>query len=371
MIPFSILNLILILAIISIVVLIFVFRKALKKWYHKIDLFLIEFSNKLKPEFSLIKTVDRMRFIFSLMFVEWIVVTTLLVIVLTIKNQFGVFLNSMKISNITDYLQHSNSNNLTCGINHCTLNTGPSFSFENLSIVIVLITGLVIYAHFFRMISEDPFNTVKSETRKKYFSFFENLFWIAFVFSFILIIGLLQGFVSDPEFQLVLLAYAWIHIIILGPIAHNFKTIFESYENIERFNKITLGDSPETPWYKRYNDLNQGDVFSTYIFLTTLEVALIGFLLNFNIFTLILIESTFILIHIWISRISQIPKNKHTLILLADPPIENVFILDDSSDEYYRILSKEYGIRKIMKSAVKQTWISEKCEKPELKRGEK
>jgi hypothetical protein len=211
------------------------------------------------------------------------------------------------------------------------------------------------------MISEDPFNNVKSETRKKYFSFFENLFWIALVYSFILIIGILQGLITDSLFQFVLLAYAWAHIFLLVPVSQNFKEIFENYENIEKFNKVTR-KKPKTPWYKQYDALNYADVYSTYVFITTVEYAFIGFLLNLNIFTLILIESTFILMHIWISRIDQIPKDKHTLELSSDSPIKNVYILDDSSDEFYLILSRERGLCKIMKSNVKKTWVSEKYE---------
>ncbi|MCK9632040.1 MAG: hypothetical protein M0R30_10390 [Methanoregula sp.] len=273
----------------------------------------------------------------------------------------GVYLNSMNFSNLTEFLKNDIVYNLTCGNQTCHIIGGTNFSFENLSILIALLTGLIVYTHFFGMIGEDPYISMKSETRKKYFWFFENLVWITLVYAFFIIFGLIFGVITNFLIQIVLLLYAWINMILLVPISENFKKLFEHYDNIEKFNKIAK-DKPNLPWYKNTGILNKGDVISIYIFILTLEFAYFGFLFNINIFLLIFIESSFILMHIWVSRINHIPKDKHTLELISGPPLEDVFVIDDITDEYYVIISKDMGVSKIMKTFVKRIYVKNEAE---------
>jgi hypothetical protein len=263
----------------------------------------------------------------------------------------------MNISNLTGFLKQDDAYNLTCGNFSCHLIHGSGFSFENLSIFIALLTGLIIYTHFFGMIREDPYLEMKSETRKKYFWFFENIFWIALWYTGLICLGVGIGlFTSNRLIELFLFVYAWLNILLISPISENFKKYFDNYENIEKFNEMT-NDTSKLPWYKSYGILNKGDVVSTYIFLITLEFAYLGYLFDFNILSLIFVESTFILIHIWVSRLNHIPQDKHTIELTSGSPLKEVYIIEDITDEYYIVISKEIGISKVMKSSIKQIFV--------------
>lgn len=357
----EVLNLLVILAILSVFFLVLFFKMSIKKLIKNLYKKIRSFGHFQKQPVSLEKTISHIQFVFNVISIQLFLFSSFLVYILKESNLMGIYLNSMNFSNLTEFLKNDVVYNLTCGNQTCHIIGGTNFSFENLSILIALLTGLIIYTHFFGMISEDPYISMKSETRKKYFWFFENLVWITLVYAFFIIFGLIFGVITNFLFQIVLLAYAWINMILLFPISENFKKLFESYDNIEKFNQIAK-DKPNLPWYKNTGILNKGNVISIYIFILTLEFAYFGFLFNINIFLLIFIESSFILMHIWVSRINHIPKDKHILELISGPPLEDVFVIDDITDEYYVIISKDTGVSKIMKTYVKRIYIKEETE---------
>lgn len=357
----EVLNLLLILAILSVFFLVIFFRITIQYFIEKLYKKIRSVSPFQKQPVSLEKTISHFKFVFNVISIQLFLFSSFLVYILKESNLMGVYLNSMNFSNLTEFLKNDVVYNLTCGNQTCHIIGGTNFSFENLSILIALLTGLIIYTHFFGMISEDPYISMKSETRKKYFWFFENLVWITLVYAFFIFFGLIFGVITNFLIQIILLAYAWINIVMLVPISENFKKLFENYENIEKFNQIAK-DNPNLPWYKNSGILNKGDVISIYLFILTLEFAYFGFLLNINIFLLIFIESSFILMHIWVSRINHIPKDKHTLELISGPPLEDVFVIDDITDEYYVIISKEAGVSKIMKTFVKRIYVKDDAE---------
>ena len=345
----DILNLLVLIAVLSLVLLVIFFKKSIKVFFQKLYLKVqTKFPNKEQP-FQFERTIKNFRMVFFVIVFEFFLISFFLSINLKINDLIANYLNSMNVSNLTDFLKKSEVYNFTCGNQTGQLIGGLNFSFENLSILIAALTGLFIYTYFFRMIGEDPNNSIKSETRKKYYWFFENLFWISLAYTFLVILGVSLGMKIDI-FISSLLVFAWFNIFLLIPISTNLRKISENYDNIEKFNKIIN----ENSGIIKYSILGKGDAISIYIFFMTLEFAYFGYAFSLNIFSLILVESSLILMHIWVSRISQIPTHKQTIELTSGSPLKDVYIINDIPDEYYVVVSKDIGVCKVMKSSVKQ-----------------
>ena len=252
-----------------------------------------------------------------------------------------------------EYLEFTNVFNLTH--NYILETTNP---LENISIFIILLSGFIVYAYFFGLVSSNPYEIMKNETQKKYFWFFENLFYIGFAYTFFIVAGLtLSKFdVINPN-EIAFFFYAWVDLILTMLIVNGYEKYQKNYDNIEKFN-----DFLNLKYEKKYDKIShflkrwlivKGEVCSVLIFFLTLEFAYLGYLLNLNIFCLIFLESSLILTHMWISRISQTPKDKKNIELKSKEKLKDVYIAGET-DDYLVIISKETGMSKIMKSSIDQ-----------------
>jgi hypothetical protein len=265
----------------------------------------------------------------------------------------GIWMNHVSLSpemfqiqNIKAYFYNTISYNLTCPNSTCIFSSGVSFSLEKFSIVIGLMSGLVVYTYFFEMLGEIKLSKKINETQKKYFGFFGNM-WVftAFYTLFVLTLDVIK---MDFNFekQIIPLIVGWINVVVLIPLPFFYQKNCEKYKFIEDFNKSRVPDE--------YRSL------SSYIFISTILLTYLGYSLGFDIFVLIFLEITLLLIHLWTSRFLNLPNEKCTIELNKkqenpETPeiLENVYIIEEFEDSYIIVTPKEKKVI-IMKSSINQ-----------------
>jgi len=278
----------------------------------------------------------------------------LLVILLVLVhwNYIDLSPNMLQIQNIKGLFYDTVSYNLTCPNSTCLLSSSQSFSVEKFSVVIALLTGFVIYTYFFEMVGDVRSSNKIDETQKKYFGVFGNLWIFTAIYTlFIIILDIITGD-FDVVKQIIPLVIGWINIFVAFPLPFCYPKKIESYELLEKFNKSSTA--------------NNDNSTSLIIFISTLLIAYIGYSLDFDIFLLIFLEITFLLIHLWIHKYRNLPHEKCTIILNNTQDslekskiLENVYIINELEDSFTIVSSKEANVQKtIMKSTVNQIIIN-------------
>ena len=298
------------------------------------------------------------RFILILFYIVVVFILLSIAIIWYLFNTqtLDIYLNSMDISSIIGFSQSSNEIQIICSNFTCSLIEKSSFSLEKFTILITFITGFVIYTYFFGILGERSRPMIWDyEERKKYFWFFENLAIITVIYT-IFILGLIfLGMIeTNRPVEFSFIAIAWINIIIIAPIAKNFTETFKKYrdfavysymvENFEKWNKTLKWTNIE-----KWKTANRPDMLNTrlisgisgFIFLITLELAFIGFIINFNILFTIFVIITFLTFHIWASKMTFLPTNMTNIELVSREILKDVFILQDISNEFVIVQTKE------------------------------
>jgi hypothetical protein len=264
--------------------------------------------------------------------------------------------DSFQIQKLMTFFYDRTSFNFLCPFNFCRIVSASSLSFEKVSIIVVFLSGLVIYTYFFEMLG--TLSKKMDETQKKYFGFFFNSFiftlcYLLFILLFdLVVITQLFPLKNDLVNQIIPIwiptIVSGINIIAILPLAIFYKNNHEKYEFIQNFNK-----------YRKNNPKEFG--FSSHLFIITVVIAIIGYFQNFDLFVLVFLETTLLFMHFWTSRFQNLPHGKNTIILkkINDiwkrfERIENVFILEESKEGFYIIITEDNVQRKIMASSIEQ-----------------
>jgi hypothetical protein len=256
---------------------------------------------------------------------------------------------------IASSFYENNSFTLNCLTDSCLLSSSTSLSLEKISIVIGILGVIVIYVHFFEMLGDDRNLKKFEESQAKYFSFFKNL-WV-FTGLYTLFVIILYIIKNDPNiiYQMPPLVIGWINVYYLIPLPFYFRKNFENFQSIEKFNEDRKVD--------------KSDSISSYVFILTLLIAYMGYCLNYDIFLLIFLEITLLLMYFWTKRFEKLPIAKYTIRfnVEANNPsssnyyhtlfLKDVYIIEENEENILVITENGTNKIKIMKSAIREIVI--------------
>ena len=239
--------------------------------------------------------------------------------------------------------------------------TGSIVSFDNLSLVISVISILTIYLYFFRLLSKSKFYIEISGEQEKYLS----IFWypiIIYIIAGFLILEMdsrvSQSISNSPFVFDVLLGLLIIYnFIITILIPFTLKNNFFNYDKSEKFPK------KDNYSYDFINSLSKlpvekVQVEEEVILSITIILAILVYFFNCNIILFIMAESSILMAFFWSRQLQLIPNRKMTIELKQvdfkneHVKIENVFIISESSKGYYVVLNQNNQVTSIMKDSI-------------------
>lgn len=236
---------------------------------------------------------------------------------------------------------------------------GSNVSLENLSITVIVLTMLIIYSYFFKILGDNPYKSMKSESRSKYFSFFQSLTTVAFAFTIFILIISLFGYFGEFGIEIFLvILLTWINIFTTAPFGVNFYEMFTKYRNLEAFSAL-IKHATEDPvnLYKYRLNIGYIDLMSPLIYVLTIELAVYGYIININFLAILFLISTLLLTHHWISQLMYLPQEKCSILLMSGSVLNDVYILIELANDYIIVLSQEDKLSKIPLSNISQIFL--------------
>jgi hypothetical protein len=232
---------------------------------------------------------------------------------------------------------------------------------SGISVIVGVISIVIIYLYFFTVLQNTKYFSKRSEIQEKYGSIFWTLPFIIICCG----IGSLAvlKIANSPinYFDISLFIFTFVNFFSTLPIAYLLKRSFYN---------SNLDSPPETLNRGKYdyqfiNDFKElkssplEDFTADFILIMTFILVSLSLFFECNIFVLLSAQFSLLVALFWLSQLRLIPQNKVSLELNdknADGTyqiIEEIFILSESSDDYFIILSKNNQISKIMKNSVR------------------
>jgi len=291
-------------------------------------------------------------------------------ILIGISNEIRNIMDLSRINITISLFFKQNSYCLECGNLSQVIKTN-SFSFENFSFLVVCISTFLIFCYFFGVTMNKPIPSLireKDGSFNKYFWFIGSIAMISAVFVLLSITNKesIYGIVSDPTNIKNLENYfsiiGLLNIITAFIVLQIRQEILNKEKFLDDFNLITSNNDTEKDSKGLFEkivyflrcDIVHISWFNFFIFSIMLTIPIYAYVLNFSIFSLIFIESVFLLLHMVVCTIFYTPAHKSNIHLDNGCPIENVYILFDVKDDFIVILTNNNKTRKIRYSSIKK-----------------
>ncbi len=257
--------------------------------------------------------------------------------------------------------------NLTTFVFSSSTANGSTISLENLSGILGIASVVIVYFYFFYVFSRTGYFTERTEIQEKYAA----IFWSPIVLLLFggLVILPMDNIIfpsANPPVDSLFFLIAIFTVFISIPLPLLLRRYF--------YNRGTNIDSREpTNWIFQYDFIDTfrkiptsatedllSSFISDFILALTILLALMGYLLNCNLFMLLIVESCLLIALFWISQLSLIPKRKMTVELKEcdasgrHVQIANIFIITDSQNGYFIVLDEKNTLSQIMKDSIQQ-----------------
>jgi hypothetical protein len=119
-----------------------------------------KYRNKYsKTSWDFDKLIGWYTFVSRFIIFEFLAVTAIILGSILKNRSIDVFFNQLSLWNIVNTIFLKTGNN----------STGVGISLENLSILIIFLTILIIYLYFFTVINEDPEKVKRDESKREFF----------------------------------------------------------------------------------------------------------------------------------------------------------------------------------------------------------
>ena len=261
----------------------------------------------------------------------------------------------------------SYNSNISSGLNaSLSVTNNSNLSFENLSGIISIITIFIIYLYFYSVFSNTKYFAEGSEIQEKYAAIFWAPIYTILLASFLVIFIdlIIHSTTILPDF--ILLIFGLFNFFIVVPIPHLLRKNF--YNNGVDFNtKQPLDFIYNYDFIQKFRKLySLADIesnirhISDLILASTIAIVFLAYIYYCNILILIIVEYCFLSVHFWSSQLNLIPSRRITIVLKECDvfrrhlEIKNVFILSDSSIDYFVVLDEHNTLTEIMKDSIYQ-----------------
>jgi len=242
-------------------------------------------------------------------------------------------------------------------INNSGESGGKQTIFENFTVIIALMGSFLLYCYFFNLIQKKGFSILKLEGQDSKFSsalpyiFFLSLislYWIALAVKNVYQYLEWEIFLIIILLVILILSIYFYSKIMKKTSTYNGLVEFDEIKQYERTIPLGLGIKNQISFCLTFFDL-----YPLILFVFTLFTVLFYLKFNFSIFTLIITECILIYLSIIYSSICIIPKNKITIFYKNKPfPDKDVFLLSESSKDYYTILFDNNRIEFVMRDTI-------------------
>jgi hypothetical protein len=283
-------------------------------------------------------------------------------------------LNSFKYEHLLNFNTTLNfifapkESTMLCGNEICSISSSSSFSIENFTVLLSLISGLIILTYFLGYIenSQNLLSDQQGEGRK-YFWFYLMITLLSLVLMLLELNSSIPNIINRGEvsldlYSLGLSLLALLNIIMIINFAIRYNSIIQDFELLKTQTGLLdeiASQSDEKPMISHL--INKIDTlilgvnfFSGFIFVTIVLTAFYAYTIrSVNIFSIIFFECTLVFLHIAITRVYLMPRRLFKIELNNNSSIKDAFILFENSD-YYQILCPKNHRRKIMKQAIIQ-----------------
>lgn len=294
--------------------------------------------------------------LFNIVIIFWLAIPLFLLvyfsIAIVIENQiqFQLIRQQLDIQNITHVIFSTASNE------------------SNFPVIIAIIAAFFIYCYIFDLIRKKGYSIYKFENQNlKFISSLDHLFILS-SFGLIILIFLETSFIFQKKDELMFIAIIFTIFLITLLLFLELRDYFNTYSGLNQLNEIVTHNYRVQEILSNKNAfinffLGQYNALSSFIFIVTFLFLFISFKMNFNILSIIFIETVLLQIHLIYSSISLSPKKIHN-IRLKNTELQNVFILSDSPNGYYSILLPNDEIKFIMKDEFVEISPIQKIKQP-------
>nr|WP_320160683.1 hypothetical protein [uncultured Methanoregula sp.] len=241
-----------------------------------------------------------------------------------------------------------------------------TLSLNNLSILGILFSSIIVYIYFFGMLSEDRYKNFSNENKAKYFAVFSNIAPIIIIYAvlviFLSLISKIFPSVTFPlsSYDFILIVTAMLNLFIGSSISKHYLKVFSNYKNVEFFsNLLKKGGEIENTQKNFVFDSLLLNSTSSLIFILTIEVVIFGYLLKINILTLLLLIFAYLLIHNALSQFWYLPSNRCSIQLVTGSMLNRVFVIRRISNEFIITLAEDDTIMQIPISSINQIFLEE------------
>jgi hypothetical protein len=206
--------------------------------------------------------------------------------------------------------------------------------------VIAAVIGIIIYAYFFEYIKKKGVLANVIDPSIKYegilFPTIHNLlsyFYLILYLFMILYLLTKQAFIETFILTYAVLLYrssiSQVGILTIKNLL-NYNVLDKMNNNL-----IGIGITQRSYIEKLYNKILK------WVFVSTLIWICVGLFFNFNIVSMLFLETSFIVWYFYINLIKYIPNHKVKLIGEKDLTFEDAFVIEDSSSDYKLLLTKK------------------------------
>lgn len=233
-------------------------------------------------------------------------------------------LNIANFFNVNNYLADINNVNLT------------------IEVVIGTIVVLIFYTYFFEFINRKGVKIYDADKNEgKWFLSILSIFSLSFILLLIPLIIYLVFQFRIIELLTVLTFYFILRFNIIK-IPNSTISILFNYKSLKFLNSPCFqysgeGVSYRTAFCQLYKNIQQLILFSSFI------MFLMGILLNFNLLSMLFIETTLILWYFSITLVKHIPNHSVDIIFndSSHLSINHAYIVEDFSDDYIVVLTED------------------------------
>jgi len=247
---------------------------------------------------------------------------------------------------------------------------GSGSSLEsNFPIVIALIAAFFIYCYFFDLIQRKGASIYQFEDQNlKFIGSADHLFILS-AFGLALLVFLDSNFFVERKSELMFISILGVIYLISLILYLELRKYLNTYIGLTQLNELINEKYSQKVILSNKKAFiqfifEQFDSLSSFIFILTFLTLFITFKLNFNILSIILIETILLQIHLIYSSIRLSPKKLHNIKLKSNEKLESVFILSESPKGYYSVLYPNDEIKFIMKDAILDIFPIQKIKEP-------
>jgi hypothetical protein len=294
---------------------------------------------------------------FNIAIISWLFIPLFLLFFLSLsiviqnQMQFHTIAQQMDIQNITHVI-------------------GSGSSLEsNFPIVIALIAAFFIYCYFFDLIQRKGASIYQFEDQNlKFIGSADHLFILS-AFGLALLVFLDSNFFVERKSELMFISILGVIYLISLILYLELRKYLNTYIGLTQLNELINEKYSQKVILSNKKAFiqfifEQFDSLSSFIFILTFLTLFITFKLNFNILSIILIETILLQIHLIYSSIRLSPKKLHNIKLKSNEKLESVFILSESPKGYYSVLYPNDEIKFIMKDAILDIFPIQKIKEP-------